>query len=76
MLYMANWGSRQLMFRFPKSLINVAALEAYSLEDVIAVSNIDNFVVLDINVIDEDIIGWIDSGEVFPKLIHDSDWCW
>ena len=65
MLYMANWGSRQLMFRFPKSLINVAALEAYSLEDAITVSNIDNFVVLDINIIDEDIIGWIDSGEGF-----------
>ncbi len=65
MLYMANWGSRQLMFRFPRSLINIAALEAYSLEDAITVSNIDNFVVLDINVIDEDIIGWIDTGEGF-----------
>lgn len=63
MLYMANWGSRQLMFRFPKSLINVAALEAYSLEDVITVSTTRDYVILDIDVIDEDISGWIDTGE-------------
>ncbi|MEA5598217.1 hypothetical protein [Rivularia sp. UHCC 0363] len=63
MLYMANWGSRQLMFRFPKSLIDVAALEPYCLEDYITVSTKRNSVILDINIRDEDISGWIESGE-------------
>ncbi|NJN11441.1 MAG: hypothetical protein HC836_39735 [Richelia sp. RM2_1_2] len=63
MVYMANWGSRQLMFRFPKSLIDVAALEPYCLEDYITVSTKRNSVILDINIRDEDISGWIESGE-------------
>ncbi len=63
MLYMANWGSRQLMFRFPKSLVNLKTLEAYCLEDLITISTTHNSVVLDINIMDEDISAWIDSGE-------------
>jgi hypothetical protein len=63
MLYMANWGSRQLMFRLPKSLVDVTALKAYSLEDKITVSETKNSLILDINIIDEEISGWIDSGE-------------
>lgn len=63
MLYMANWGSRQLMFRFPNSLIDAAALEAYCLEDKITVSTTSKSLIVDINIIDEEMIGWIDSGE-------------
>ena len=29
MLYLANWGSRQLAFRFPKAAIDQAALQPY-----------------------------------------------
>jgi DNA-binding transcriptional ArsR family regulator len=65
MLYMANWGSRRLMFRLPKSLIDVVVLQVYSLEDKIIVSETKNFVILDINIIDEEISGWIDSGEEY-----------
>ncbi len=63
MLYMANWGSRQLMFRFPHSLIDAAVLEPYCLEDKITVSTTSKSLIIDINIIDEDMIGWIDSGE-------------
>jgi len=28
-LYMANWGTRRLMFKFPPSLIDIERLEAY-----------------------------------------------
>ncbi|GAA6615834.1 hypothetical protein [Scytonema sp. NUACC26] len=63
MLYMANWGSRQIMFRFPNSLIDATVLEPYYVEDKITVSTTSKSVILDINIIDEEIIGWIDSGE-------------
>ena len=63
MLYMANWGSRQLMFRFPKSLIDIAALEPYCLEDFITVSINHNSVILDINISEEYGGGWIETGE-------------
>ena len=29
MLYMANWGSRQLMFRFPKAVLDLDGVRAY-----------------------------------------------
>ena len=63
MLYMANWGSRQLMFRFPKSLINLAVLEPYCVEDFITVSTKHDSVILDINISEEDGGGWIETGE-------------
>src|ERR1700678_3467436 len=28
-LYLANWGSRQLMIRFPKRLVNLSLLDAF-----------------------------------------------
>ena len=30
MLYLANWGSRQLMFRFPRALVDAETLRRYS----------------------------------------------
>jgi len=29
MLYMANWGSKRMMFRFPQSLVDLDQLEQY-----------------------------------------------
>jgi hypothetical protein len=63
MLYMANWGSRQIMFRFPNSSIEATALEPYCVEDKITVSKTSKSIILDLNITDEEIIGWIDSGE-------------
>jgi hypothetical protein len=63
MLYMASWGSRQLIFRFPKSLVNADVFEPYCLEDRITVSTTRNSVILDININDEEMNHWIDSGE-------------
>jgi len=63
MLYMASWGSRQLIFRFPKSLVNADVFEPYCLEDRITVSTTKNSVILDININDEEMSHWIDSGE-------------
>lgn len=60
---MANWGSRQLMFRFPKSLINSAVLQPYCVEDFITVSTNHDSVILDINISEEDGSGWIETGE-------------
>jgi hypothetical protein len=54
MLYMASWGSRQLIFRFPKSLVNADIFEPYCLEDRITISTTKKSVILDINISDEE----------------------
>ena len=37
MLYMANWGTRKLLFRFPLESVDRQALQAYTVEDMISV---------------------------------------
>lgn len=54
MLYMANWGTRQLMFRFPKSLIDPKLFKPYDLPDVITITKTTDHIVLDININEEE----------------------
>jgi hypothetical protein len=58
---MANWGTLQLMFRFPKNLIDVERMQQYCIEDLIAVSEINNFVILEISMEDDEGFGWIEE---------------
>lgn len=69
MLYTANWGSRQLMFRLPKSLINPAELEPYQVPDGIEISTTEQSVIIDINISDEELNGWTDGEGLLPKML-------
>ena len=42
-LYLANWGSRRLMFRFPAGLLSREAIEPYCVDDQIMFKAIDGF---------------------------------
>lgn len=61
MLYMANWGSYQLAFRFPASVVNISTLKSYSLENIIEISTTANHVILNIEIHDEEGEGWIED---------------
>ncbi|MCT7985454.1 hypothetical protein NG796_19450 [Laspinema sp. A4] len=70
MLYTANWGSRQLMFRLPKSLINLADLEPYQVPEGIEISTTEQWVLINININDEDLNGWWIEGEGWlPRML-------
>lgn len=62
MLYVANWGTRRLMFRFPKSLIDLRHVRPYEVEDIIEFNWTDKHVILDIHFNEEDLSFWV-SGE-------------
>jgi len=47
MYYIANWGTQQLMFRFPKSLIDREAIELYCIDDYISLSFVGDWAILD-----------------------------
>ena len=61
MLYMANWGSYQLAFRFPKSAINVSQLTPYCVDNIIEVLTGDKYVILNIEIHSEEGGGWIEE---------------
>ncbi len=70
MLYTANWGDRQLMFRLPKSLINLAELEPYQVPDGIEISTTEQWVLINININDEDLNGcWIEGEGWLPRML-------
>jgi hypothetical protein len=64
MLYVANFGTRQLMFRFPKKLIDPTVFEPYCVPHCISVSTTAKSVILDITLNAEDYYTWIDDDEV------------
>ena len=61
MLYMASWASYQLAFRFPTSAIDPAALQPYCLDHIIEVSTTKQYVILNINIYEEEKGIWIDE---------------
>jgi hypothetical protein len=61
MLYMANWGSYQLAFRFPKSAVDVPTLESYCINNIIEVSMTSKHVILNIEINEEEGGGWIEE---------------
>lgn len=69
MFYMANWGTLQLMFRFPKALIDVERMQKYCVEYQIVVSEINNFVILEISIDDDEGFGWIEGEGNLSSLI-------
>src|SRR5689334_5401963 len=46
MLYIANWGTRRLMFRLPQALVNVEALRSYDVPDTITLETRGNYLIL------------------------------
>lgn len=69
MFYIANWGTWQLMFRFPKSLVNLDWFRPYELEDAIAISVSSQYVVLNIEIHEDGGGGWVEGEGWLPRLL-------
>lgn len=69
MLYLTNFGERQLMFRLPLNLIDPSKLDIYCREDVISYSIHGDFLVLDLSIYDEEGGGWVEGEGLLDNLI-------
>jgi hypothetical protein len=65
MFYIANWGSKQLMFRFPKAALDLETVRAYSqpliIQDYVSFSDVGEYVVLNIEFHEESGYDWIEG---------------
>jgi len=52
--YLANWGSRRLMFRFPKGILNSEEIDQYCDGDFVSFETVGEYQVLDIDFNPED----------------------
>ena len=82
-LYLANWGTRRLAFRFPKGLLDAAAIDAaYCDEDYLHIKTVGNVHILEFELnIDEGFDEWIEERGLLSTLarlrddIIQSDYC-
>ncbi|MGB3614775.1 MAG: hypothetical protein WBA10_13360 [Elainellaceae cyanobacterium] len=63
MFYIANWGTWQLMFRFPKAIANINWFRPYKIDRAITVTQTRDYIILDITISEEEGIGWGINGE-------------
>ncbi|USR91633.1 hypothetical protein NEA10_02585 [Phormidium yuhuli AB48] len=70
MLYLANWGTWQVMFRLPKALVDPEWFKPYEIEDAITVSTTADYLILNIHIQDDEgMVNWIEGEGWLPKLL-------
>ena len=68
-LYMANWGSRRLMFRFPTGLLSRGVIEPYCVQDRVTFKTVNGFDILDLDLSEEEGGSWIEDEGSLSGLI-------
>jgi len=67
-LYDSNFGSRGLMFRLPRELVDVEAIAAYYLEDWILFEEEGAYLVLEVSGQNDDGYEWVESDGILGQL--------
>jgi hypothetical protein len=69
-LYLANWGTRRLLFRFPKSVIDSQAILPYCREDFLTLELEGSYYILEFSLDDEEPGDeWLEATGDLGKLI-------
>ena len=73
MLYMANWGSRRLMFRFPVSALDLDEVQAYCqpliVQDYLSLSTEGEYAILNVEFNPEDSYDWVEGEGWLPAML-------
>lgn len=69
MLYLTNWGTRRLMFRLPRTMVEAKALQPYCSFESVALSTTKNHLLLDMCFDDVEGGGWVDGEGWLSSLI-------
>lgn len=67
--YIANWGTVQLLFKYPKKEANFNEIKKYYIEDVISCQEHGEFILLDLNIQNEEGFGWTEGEGILPDLL-------
>ena len=69
-LYMANWGTRKLVFRFPKAVIDPQAIQPYCREDFLELALEGNYYILEFTLDNEEPdYEWLEGEGILGKSI-------
>ena len=68
-LYMANWGTRRLLFRFPKSVIDPHAIRLYCRKEFLMLELKGNYYILEFSLDDEEPdYEWLEAEGMLGKM--------
>lgn len=67
-LYLANWGSKRLAFRFPKGQLDPRQIEPYLWEYCIDLEPAGDYLILDISLDEEEGGEWVEGGGWLSSL--------
>jgi hypothetical protein len=68
-LYMANWGTRRLLFRFPKSVIDPQAIQPYCREGILTLELEGKYYILEFSLDNEEPdYEWLEAEGMLGKL--------
>ncbi len=67
-VYVANWGTRKLMLRLPRELVDLNALQAYLAADVVSLRKTRKHVILEFHS-EEESPEWEEGEEWLPALV-------
>jgi hypothetical protein len=69
LFYMANWGSRRLVFRFPVSAIDCDAVQRFALGETISIEQKNVHVIVDLWFEDEGVHEWVDGEGTLDRIL-------
>ncbi len=69
MFYIAIWGTKRLMFKFPVDLIDPNTIEQYCTHNEISIYRSGGYVLLDLYFSEEEVCGWVEGEGWLSSLI-------
>lgn len=69
LFYIANWGTKRLIFKFPKDLVDIEAIKQYCTHEEISMSESGNNLLVDFYFSDEEGYGWINGEGWLTSLL-------
>ena len=69
MLYQASFGIQQVIFRFPRSLLNPTLFAPYCVPGFLTISVIPDHILLNLKIVEEEGLGWIREEDWLTKLV-------
>jgi len=68
-LYVANWGTKRLAFRLPRTAVDYGHFRSYYMLEGISITTTEDYVVVDISINEEEGLGWIDGEGNLDRLL-------
>jgi hypothetical protein len=68
--YLANWGARRLMFRFPRAVLDAEVASRYCHTDVVSVIATDEHVIISLDVEREPADEWVDGDGQLAAMVQ------